>query len=347
MATQNYYQILGVNPSSSPEEIRRAYRILARRYHPDVNPGHASEERFKQIAQAYQVLSDPSQRRKFDGELGAAAAYEQARRRTAAYQHQQARTRTRPSASERFYQAQYEHFGKGQPEAENKTEPRRELKQKESAKFAAELMAGTREVWRLLRGAWRTSKTKPVRPGLKKVSIVEVSVSMREAILGARKVVEIAEPEGARKVSVRIPSGCRPGSVLRLRRPGDLEEELVFILRVASHPFLSVLPRGLVVEIPISPSEAINGATVTVPTLDNQISLAIPPGSQSGNEIRLKERGIGLPDGTRGDLFYRLIVCVPTCHQAVGISQVASKLDYYYEAPVRSSLPSTLLEGLA
>lgn len=343
VALQNYYQILGVNPSASAQEIRRAYRILARRYHPDVNPGHASEERFKQIAAAYRVLNDPDRRAKFDAELGA-SAYERIRRGQAAYQRQQAQAARRATATERFYRTRPDLFGKLAAEEEER--PAESPKARAPSRGES-LVSTAKRAWLALRDLLPQGDAKAIKKHIRKVSILEVSVTMREAIIGAKKVVEIPEDEGPRKVSVRIPPGARTGSVLRLRRPGDESEELVFFLRVNSHPFLNILARGLVVELPVSPAEAISGTSISVPTLSEPAILAIPPGSQSGSELRLRGQGITLPDGSRGDLFYRLIVRVPTCHQAVGIGQLATELDRYLEQPVRSDLPSSLLEGLS
>jgi DnaJ-class molecular chaperone len=102
--------------------------------------------------------------------------------------------------------------------------------------------------------------------------------------------------------------------------------------------------RGLVIEVPISVHEALAGASVTLPSLDEPVTVKIPPGSQSGAEIRLKGRGVLTKEGDRGDMFYRLMVHVPGAVHAVGIAERAAELEKYYESPVRQALPKTLLE---
>ncbi len=367
---QNHYETLGVLSSASAEEIRRAYRILARRYHPDVNPGKASEDRFKAIAQAYEVLSDPDKRSAFDRELGSESArvdfsrfmksgfgsasggssaqgqraYEQAVRRAAAQDRakrrfQQSQTQGRPGA------ASSEHSSRAKPASSPQTSSKDSSLFSSMAKLGA---LGAKTLRGFAREALRpeTDKTPPSRGARgaerRSLSVIEISLPLRDAVLGTRKSVEISEPEGRRKVSIRIPAGVRSGSVLRTRTK-EGQEELVVIVRVAPHPFLSLEPKGLVAEVPVTIQEALSGANVTVPTLEEQVVLKIPAGSQNGTELRLKERGLVNTDGTRGDLFFRLAIRIPTAHQAVGIQEKAAELERYYQEPVRQGFPKTLL----
>lgn len=352
----NYYEILGLNTSATLEEIRRAYRILARRYHPDVNPGKASEEKFKSIARAHGVLSDPEKRKAYDLDL---EAHLQTRINNRAGAYQKAQQRYEGSRK-RFYETKHQNFGKVDPardDGQTSAVPKRpapgpfELFGKKAQEFLNFLNQPVR----------KPKAAKPTPPpksearekpkeapqgqegsGIVKISVVEVSVTMKDAIYGIRKTVEISEPEGVRKVSVNIPPGVRNGSVVHLRSKSH--EDLVIIVRVATHPFLSIQPKGLVAEIPISVNEAISGASISIPTLDEPVVVKIPPASQSGNEIRLKEKGIPHRDGARGDLFIRLLVRVPESSIAVGIKEKAAELDLYYGVPVRQSFPKSLLD---
>ncbi|MBN8550259.1 MAG: DnaJ domain-containing protein [Deltaproteobacteria bacterium] len=357
----NYYETLGLNTSATFEEIRRAYRILARRYHPDVNPGKASEEKFKLISQAHTVLSDPEKRKVYDIDLEGFLRT-RVNTRTQAYQRQQQRY---DGARKKFYEAKHQNFGKVDPNStkeEAEPRPRPDPKRRNRAPSPGPF-AGLAETARSLLKRLNspvggekkaTPNPKPARPqsaaqerpsepaGILKISVVEVSVSIKDAIYGIKKTVEIAEPEGARKISVNIPPGVRNGSVVHLR--SETHEDLVIIVRVAAHPFLSIHPKGLVAEVPISINEAISGASVQVPTLDEPIVIKVPPASQSGTEIRLKEKGIALRDGSRGDLFIRLLIKVPETSDAVGIKEKAAELDRYYSTPVRQALPKTLLD---
>lgn len=350
---QNHYATLGLNSSASAEEIRRAYRILARRYHPDVNPGKASEEKFKSIAQAYEVLSDGAKRKNYDQELGSKLGDTH----TA---HRSYRRQAQNSATQKYYQHR----------AEEVARQARAAAQREAAKtknMAKQGSASEEDFTLPLDGLWDSvsSAASGLRQGLKsilkrgagkaragkaasnlaKVSLIEVSLRIDEAIQGVKRAIEISEPEGTRKVSVKIPPGVRNGSLVRLRSKGDSSEELVLVIRVAQHPYLSIQQRGLVMEVPISVAEAINGASITVPTLDEPVMLKVPAGTQSGDELRLKEKGIVPKEGARGDLFVRFLIKVPDAKGAAGLEQKASELDRYYGANLRQAMPKRLLQA--
>lgn len=342
---ENHYSVLGLNSSASADEIRRAYRILARRYHPDLNPGQANAARFRRIAEAYETLSDATRKATYDAKLDSSQR-EDISRGFDAYERAQAfRSRARRT----------------QQNAERKQQPRPETVNNSSQASPSfdgrqtirKMSARMREMLRSTLGVDAEGKSKRSKEraaasssttSIQRVSVIEVSVSIRDAILGAKRSIEIPEPEGQRKVSVRIPPGVRSGSVIRLRAKNLPGEDLVLIVRVASHPFLSIQTRGLVAEIPVSIQEAISGAHISIPTLEEPISLKIPPGSQSGSEIRIKSRGIPLKDGERGDLFVRLLVKVPDAPEAVGIKEKVAEFEKYYSSPVRQGLPKTLVE---
>jgi molecular chaperone DnaJ len=384
MAPENkdFYQILGLNSSASADEVRRAYRILARRYHPDLNPG-TSEERFKAVAEAYAVLSDPDRRSSYDREYErlrstqgfssssggssngprsrARSAYSRAAQTSAQERSQtgpfgQAASRPR-GARNRFFQehsapnGSQQNAGRRATAAPGSSSPQAAHT---AAHTAAELGAGLAEsakaLWRRVSqkrtaGQAPSSTTSPILHRPQRISIIEMSVSMHDAILGARRTVEVGEPNGLRKIAVSIPAGVRTGSILRMRSKDDPSEELVLILRVASHPFLSIHVRGLVAEIPVSVSEALQGAQIRVPTLEEPVLIRIAPGSQSGSEVRISGQGIMQRDGSRGDLFVRLMIRVPESPDAVGLKEVASAFEQYYAHGPRQQLVNNLLES--
>ena len=341
---ENYYAILGVNTSATHEEIRRAYRILARRYHPDVNPGKASEEKFKAIAEAYTVLSDPEKRRVFDAEFERdfrqGAARSQAHR---AYQ------RDEKTARERYARAMAEARARAtKAQSDGRLRETTLTQQAESQSMwdvpLSEVFGRIPQFFKgLQRGPKKGAHKSRRRGAVSRVSVLEVSCTIKDAIIGVKKTIEIAEPEGTRKVSVKIPAGTKSGTVIRLQNTQDAGEELVLIVRVAAHPYISLQNRGVIVEVPITIGEAINGANITIPTLEDQMVIKVPAGSQTGHEVRLKERGIVSKDGTRGDLFIRLMVQVPDTLGAVGLNEKAGEFERYYSSPVRKNMPKTLL----
>lgn len=335
---ENHYQTLGVRPSATQDEIRRAYRILARRYHPDVNPGEKSGEKFKLIAHAYAVLGDPSKRAAYDLELERMTReYGQA-----AYRAQQARQDAQ-RARER-----YEALQRKLRTAQQTAEARPERVAREMPSISRLFGQAKDRVFRWMgsRADIGAGAGKRIREAFgKKISVIEVSLTIQEAISGLKKSIEINEPEGDRKVSVTIPPGVRTGSVIHLRSRENPGEDLVLIARVASHPFLSMQAKGLIVEVPVSVQEAIMGASIKVPTLDTPVIIKVPPGTQSGFEIRLKDAGIETREGVKGDLFYRVMIRVPESSLAVGIQEKAGQFEDYYERPVRSDLPENLLQS--
>ena len=341
---ENHYETLGLNTVASMEEIRRAYRILARRYHPDVNPGKPdAEEKFKKIAAAYAVLGDPVEKNKYDAELEGTINLDKH------FAHRAYQRAQRQSAKQRYEQSQQQDAQ--QRRGPNKPPPPLSPKDNGDSLFAS---LGN-SIFDHIGGIFgKTSKKKDKRkagndqnPGSKvsqRVSVIEVSLNIRDAIYGVKKTVEIAEPEGVRKISVSIPQGVRNGSVVHLRSKSAFIEELIIIVRVAAHPILSIQTRGLVAEIPISVREAIAGASVAIPTLEDPISVRIPPGSNSGSEIRIAEKGLIHRDNSRGDLFVRFLIHVPQSPEAVGLKDKAREIDAYYENSVRAQLPKSLLE---
>ena len=328
----NHYEILCVASSATQEEIRRAYRILARRYHPDVNPGKASEEKFKAIAEAYSVLTDSKTRAQFDVEHQIYLK-ERADPRIKAYQKAQ---RTN-DARKRYFETQQRVREAMAKEASSS--------HRSQAKGPFELPDSVTSAFTFLKGAFNkkgATKSAPSRSSTR-LSIVEISVTMRDALKGVRKTVEVAEPEGARKLSVSVPAGTRTGNVLRFRDKRGSGDEIVCIVRVAHHPFISIEAKGVVVEIPITVQEASGGASVTLPTFDDPVVVKIPAGSQSGTELRIKGKGVLGREGERGDLFYKLLIHLPEANSAVGYSDKIKEIEAYYSNSVRASLPSSLL----
>ncbi len=348
----HYYDVLCLSSSATADEIRRAYRVLARRYHPDVNPGKASEEKFKAIAEAYSILGNPELRSRYDLEFG-----EQLRggvtQKIREYQKRQAQGE-RTAARARYYEeverrrrtTQGQPRPAARPSARVQDSPFAGIKKsfgawKETVLNAVKLPKPRRAHESTATSTASAEHTSTIE--VQKISILEVSVSAVDALHGIKKSVEISQPEGMRKVSVTIPPGVRTGTVLRFRDKGGSGEELVFILRVATHPFLSIENKGLVVEVPISVGEAFSGASVTLPTLDDSIVVRIPAGSQSGSEIRVKGHGIVDRNGNKGDLFYRLMITLPDAISAIGLKEKISEIEGYYANSVRHHFPKGLL----
>jgi DnaJ-class molecular chaperone len=358
---QDHYKTLGLSSAATREEIRRAYRVLARRYHPDVNPGNSTAERFREISRAYETLSDPERRKQYDSERETEESFSSAFDRAhQAYRKQQA---TAPKGARATPQQPSQTKQHARPQTSTRPPPEEPKPQsKPHTKPEPKIVRTTTKVRpsrvstlrRTLEASLSRAKnilTKPSppkqsRPTVSSIALMEVSVSIFEAIAGVRKTIEVAERDGTqKKLSISIPAGVRQGSIVRLRSKENGSEEIIIVVRVAHHPWLSISHRGLTIEVPITISEAIAGAKVQIPSLQDPLLVTIEPGTQSGKEVRLKGQGIPLPDGTRGDLFARFLIQVPPLSEAPESASKLVELESLYHGSVREHLPRSLMDG--
>ena len=279
MATTDFYKVLGVSETASPEDIKKAYRKLAKKYHPDVTGGDKSKEaKFKEISEAYDTLGDKKKRTEYD-----------AMRKNPFGQTSEASG------------TNFEGFpGFGQ------ADPRRTRINFE------DLFAGSsfQDV-----GGFSTSYT-PERKGtdLK----VSVEISLPEAALGCEKTF-VLEPRTLeeRKITFRIPGGVFDGETLRVPgkgRPGirgGQPGDLLIQIRVLPHSTFRRQGNDLEMDLPISVTEAILGTKTTLPTLEGNVQVVVPPGTSSGQKLRLKEKGAADRKGSRGDLLAMIQIVVP------------------------------------
>jgi len=286
----NPYQVLGVAREASADEIKKIYRRLARETHPDLNPGDAkAEARFKEVSAAYEVLSDPERRKHFDefGEISLQAGFDADRARGA-----------RDRFSSRFGSPETEGFGDG---------------------YA---FGGIEDLLRgfgARGGGQAGARFRMDGPDVE----ASMSLSFVEAVKGGERRIGIARPrsDGGRleeQINVRIPPGVTDGGRLRIPgkggegmnggEPGDLWVQV----RVEPHPFFRRDGRDLELDLPITLAEAVVGARVEVPTLDGRATVTIPPGTSSGNRLRLRGQGVPASRTTpAGDLYARIKIVVP------------------------------------
>ena len=319
MEFKDYYRILGVPRNASDEEIKKAYRRLARKYHPDVNPGDkAAEEKFKEINEAYAVLSDPERRRRYD-QLGADwprwSQWESAQRQAGGFGP------TFGGAGgdfSEFFRTFFSDLGFDLEEllaraTGGATRRAGRAGGRTGAGGAASAgggPGGTRTFW----WAWTPGAEEVVTPngGGTAREAGTLEVTLEEVARGTERQVELMLPGGSRRLEVRIPPGVRDGQLLRL--PGGADGEDVYLrVRVLPHPVFSRDGDDLVHELPVSLTEAVLGAEVEAPTLDSgRVKVRVPPETQNGAVLRL--RGLGLPrrQGGRGDLLLKVKVVLPT-----------------------------------
>jgi curved DNA-binding protein len=319
MEFKDYYATLGVNKSSSEKEIKQAFRKLARKYHPDVNPGDkAAETKFKEINEAYEVLGDADKRKKYD-ELGANwRMYEQAQ--------QQGGAAGNPFAGFNV------HFGGGGPGGGQgggyRTMTPEEMEelfgdQNPFSDFFTTFfgggLGGEATGRRAAGGAHRAGGRARHRPGRDVEH--EIELTLEDAYHGTTRRLALQHDGHARTVDVRIPAGVSDGSRVRVAGEGEpgsagaTSGDLYLRVRLQPHPVFERKGRDLYVKVPLPVTTAVLGGEAEVPTMSGKaVRLRIPPLTQNNQMFRLKGYGmpkIGKPDET-GDAYARIEVQLPT-----------------------------------
>jgi len=311
---RDFYQILGVPREASQEDIQRAYRRLARTLHPDVNKDPAAEERFKDVSEAYDVLSDPQTRRRYDA-FGPDFRQVPEDVDPEAWRRAQAGARATAGAGGRAGRGG---FGFGASEEID-------LEDLLGGLFGGRARAGRARGGGARGGGARGGGARgggdgagrgwgPV-PGADQTA--EIEISIEEAYHGARKTVSLAGPGGTRNLQVTIPAGVTDGQRIRLSgqggrgsdgaRPGDL----YLVVRIAPHRSYRLEGRDLHADLRLAPWEAALGTSVALPTPGGEAKVKVPPGTSSGRRLRLRGRGLPNPSGKPGDLLAEAKIVVP------------------------------------
>jgi curved DNA-binding protein len=275
---RDYYEVLGVPRNATQEELQAAYRKLSRSLHPDVNKDPSAEERFKEVGEAYRVLSDPESRARYDGMRARGRRPEGARPRAGA--------RAGPGG------------GRGGRRTQVFTEG--DLGGIDLEDLFSDLFGGA---------------AGPI-PGADQEA--ELVLTVEEAYRGGHRWVSVAGPEGSRGYDVSIPPGVVDGQRIRLAGQGGQGSgnappgDLYLVVRIAPHPRYRLEGRDLHLELPVTPWEAALGATIPVDTPGGEVKVRVPPGSSSGRRLRLRGQGMPNPRGSPGDLFAEVRIMVPS-----------------------------------
>ncbi|MFD8234756.1 DnaJ C-terminal domain-containing protein [Streptomyces sp. NPDC059696] len=290
---QDFYDVLGVSRTASQDEIQQAYRKLARKYHPDVNKDPGAEERFKDLNEAYSVLSDPKTRARYDrfGE-DFRKVPEDWEERVGAGAGPGGGFRARRTAGAGGPRVRYTGFGDD---------------------FAGEGI----DIEDLFGSFFGAGGAPGGVPGADQEA--ELPLTVEEAYRGGRRTVTLAGPTGQpRRYEVDVPPGVTDGQRIRLageggRGSGDAAAgDLYLRVRIQPHPQFRLDGRDVHVQLPVTPWEAALGATVPVPTPGGGTAkVTVPAGSSSGRRLRLRGEGMPNPRGADGNLYAELRVMVP------------------------------------
>jgi curved DNA-binding protein len=294
---KDYYGILGVSKTATEDEIKKTFRKLALKYHPDRNPGDkVAEEKFKGISEAYEVLSDPEKRQKYD-QFG--QYWQQA--------DQSNWSGGNVNTDFGFDFSQYGNFDEfinellgrfSTPGASGGYSTRTSTGQQPGY--------GDFGGFGDMGGRTGTQTTQGDREATLKLTFAE-------AFHGVQKKISL----GSEVLDVRIPGGAKAGSRVRLRGKGQVNPynqqrgDLYLNIELENHPFFQFEGDNLICEVLISPDEAVLGASIDVPTPDGLVTMKVPSGVRSGQSLRLRGKGWALPKGGRGDELVKLVIDTP------------------------------------
>ena len=329
---KDYYAVLGVSKTATADDIKKAFRKLARKYHPDVNPGNQeAEARFKEVNEAYEVLSDPEKRQKYDqfgqywkqaggGWPGGAG---------------------NPNVD--FGNFDFSQYGSFDDFIN-------ELLGRFGSPGAGPRPGGGRQTY--------TYRTSPGGPGFSDFggfggfgdtatappqdSEAGITLTLKEAFQGVQKRLNL----GNEVIDVRIPPGAKPGSRIRVKGKGQASPyspqrgDLYLVVNIQPHPFFQFEGDNLICEVPIAPDEAVLGAQVEIPTPDGSVTMNVPAGVRAGQSLRLRGKGWPNPKGGRSDQIVKIAIASP--------KELSPQEREYYEKirAIRSFNPRSNLQGM-
>jgi curved DNA-binding protein len=297
MEYKDYYKMLGVSRDAKEDEIKRAYRKLARKYHPDVSKEKNAEEHFKEVQEAYEVLKDQQKRAAYD-QLGSNWKNGQ---------------EFRPPPNWEGFSG----FGGGHGAGYE------EMNAGDFSDFFSSIFGGGRQA----RGGFHHAgfRQQQARPG--RDEHAKINISLLEAYHGGTKTVHLSVPEidqhgqvrtNTRTLKITIPKGVVSGQQLRLANQGGAGTgnakagDLYLEIHIDPHPLFSLQGKDVYLTLPIAPWEAALGGKVTIPTLGGPVEMKIAAGSEAGQKLRLKGRG--LPGTPVGDQYALLQIVTPPAH---------------------------------
>lgn len=275
----DYYSVLGIKKDSSDDEIKKAYRKQAMKYHPDRNEGDTkAESKFKDISEAYAVLSDKKKRREYD-QFGSEGFHQKF------------------SQEDIFRDFDVNDILRGFGFGSNAGDPHQGR-----GGFPGE------------GNPFQRPRPESVKPA---TLIKELSIGFEEAALGAQKNISISRNGVVEETSIKIPSGVTNGKILRLKEKGHLspdgknQGDLHLKIRVLPHPLFSRDAQNVLVDSEVKLTDALLGTTIEVQTLNGIKSVKIPPGIQNNSKLRLKEVGIKSSSGVQGDQLVNIKIAIP------------------------------------
>jgi curved DNA-binding protein len=293
----DYYKVLGVERNAGKAEIAKAYKKLARKYHPDINKSPGAEAKFKELNEAYEVLKDPDKRKRYDT-LGANWKHGAPFEPPPGWEHGPGAAG--PGGFGGFSDF-FEAFFGGRSARGGGFSTSFDL---------GDLFGG--------RGRQQRGRAAPgFDPAAAAGSDVEsaLTIELEDSYRGSKKSIELAGEGGTRRYEVTIPRGVRDGERIRLAGQGagagGQRGDLYLAIKIAPHSVFRCEGDDLLVAIPVAAWDAALGCRVRVPTLDGEVQMTVPPRQSSGQRLRLRGKGMPRRDGGQGDLYAELRIVLP------------------------------------
>ncbi len=334
---KDYYAILGIQKTASADEIKKKFRKLALKYHPDRNQGNkVAEAKFKEVSEAYEVLSDADKRAKYD-------RFGQYWEHSAATEYSSNTTNTQVDFGGTDF-SQYGNFEEfinellgrfSTPGTGNSNQTYSYRTSNKSNTTGSYSNSNFDSTYQDLGGFGQQSA--PVN------SEASINLTFSEAFRGTIKRLNL----GTESLEARIPAGVKPGTRIRLAGKGQksghgqARGDLYLNVKLNSHPFFDFEGDNLVCEVPIAPDEAVLGTSISIPTPDGIVRMKVPAGIRSGQVLRLKGKGWSSPQGSRTDQLVRIVIATP--------KQITNQERKYYEKirDIRSENPRDSLRGIS
>lgn len=306
---KDYYAILGVPKTATAEEIKKQFRKQALKYHPDRNQGNkAAEAKFKELSEAYEVLSDSDKRAQYDrfGQYWQQNIHSGYSNNNTYTTNRTTNTTTNVDFDSTDF-SQYGNFeefinellGRFSTPSSNSNTSNYSYQTNNQTKKGSYNRSNFSSHFQDVGGVGQPTGTVN--------NEATIVLSFSEAFRGTSKLLKI----GTETVEVRIPAGAKPGTKIRLPGKGQLGEDLYLNVTLTPHSFFDFDGDNLVCEVPITPDEAVLGASIDIPTPDGSVNMKVPSGIRSGQILRLRGKGWSSPKGDRSDQLVKIIIVVP------------------------------------
>lgn len=338
----NYYKLLELNPTATLDEIKKAHRRLARLYHPDSNSAAGQDKSFHAIQEAYEVLSDSRRRKKYDLENGFA---NWTKEKLEEYKKKQEEADN--FARER--EEEYRMLKRSERQRKQTSFNQRSLREGETQKIQRETSSRTSNSivshWKeqmglMVESLRKASGKHPPAETSGEDHFTHLTIDALQSLTGTTCQLNMGEGTAAKVFRIKVPPGVSQGAILKARGNNAADKDFRVRICVIITPHQYVRREGLdvILRVPVSVAEAVDGVEISIPTPDGSVKVQIPEKCTEGKKIRLKGKGVRDKKGTKGDLYIEPFIVLPEDMDTSGL-EAARFLGRFYRKSIRAQLP--------